>query len=244
MTSPPHAESVHSSVVHRLNCWTKLIIFLVVVPVCGFVMPLPGTLALLLVFACVFLLARIPFRRFWKAAGLYMMGLLVAVLILSGLLLTGPFLERLGVAASFVLRLFVMLCFGVLFTLTTNPRELPSAFLRVGLPHRFGVTLLVAMRMVPLISQRVRTIIDSQRARGLRLNLADLFRRRRMGVVEAFIIPILNCTMKTSVHMSDTLISRGYDPHGKVTLPPDGWSFADALVMSAGLVFLLAVFLL
>ena len=48
------------------------------------------------------------------------------------------------------------------------------------------------------------------------------------------VIPMIMCTMKTATHMSDTLLSRGYDPRGTVTCPPGSWSALDfALVLVA-----------
>ena len=55
--------------------------------------------------------------------------------------------------------------------MVTNPIEFPMGFLQVGIPHRFGVTLMVGYRMMPLLSKKISTIIDAQKSRGAEFKL-------------------------------------------------------------------------
>jgi len=43
-------------------------------------------------------------------------------------------------------------------------------------------------------------------------------------------VPILHSTLETSVKLSDTLISRGYDPDGRITTPPNKFKKGDYLL--------------
>jgi energy-coupling factor transporter transmembrane protein EcfT len=132
----------------------------------------------------------------------------------------------------------LLISFGILFSLITNPIEFPTGFMQIGIPHKFGVTLMVGYRMMPLLSNKINTVIDAQKARGadfkFRLNkISDFFTR-----IFSLIIPIIHSTLETSVRLSDTLISRGYDPDGKITKPRTVFSIPDFLIIGISILIL------
>lgn len=154
----------------------------------------------------------------------------VGVILLSMFFSYGALQQRLLLGLVLALRFVLLISFGVLFAAVTNPIEIPVGFIKARIPHRFGVTLMVGFRMMPLISRKISSVIDAQKARGAEIKpslrkLPQLF--QRLG---ALMIPILHSVLESSVKLSDTLISRGYNPHGKITVPPTKLSFADFAV--------------
>jgi energy-coupling factor transporter transmembrane protein EcfT len=206
------------SVIHSLNFWTKFLGFSLVLPLLAFIAP-PRILLVLLGFLFIILfLGKISFRKFWSLIKLYAISLTIGVIILSVLFSTP--LEGLVLA----LRFNLLIAFGILFAAVTNPIEIPSGFLQTRIPHKYGVTLMVGYRLMPLLSQKIQTIIDAQRTRGARVSPAFFTN---------LAIPVLHSTLETSVRLSDALISRGYDPNGRITLLPSKFGRQDALFFLA-----------
>ncbi len=229
-----------ASVVHNLSFWVKFLCLLLLLPLAAFVSSARMVLLLLAVFAVLLVLSKIGFGRFWKVAGLYIISISIGVMMLSLLFSGGVVSQRLVIGLVLAARFSALICFGVLFSMVTNPIEIPVGFVRARIPHRFGVTLMVGFRMMPLISKKISAVIDAQRARGAEIKLSlrklpKLFQR-----LAALMIPILHSTLESSVKLSDTLISRGYNPDGKITIPPGKLNAADFVVFftSAGVLVL------
>jgi energy-coupling factor transporter transmembrane protein EcfT len=81
--------------------------------------------------------------------------------------------------------------------------------------------------MMPLISNKISVIVAAQKARGasfrFSLSKIELFFKQLFSLI----IPILHATLEMSVRLSDALISRGYDPDGKISYPTNKWGFYD-----------------
>lgn len=69
----------------------------------------------------------------------------------------------LGIALNM---LNILLSFSILI-LTTKPSDLAEAFVRVGLPPKFGYVLGSVFQIVPQMSESMETITDAQRSRGM-----------------------------------------------------------------------------
>jgi len=145
-------------------------------------------------------------------------------------------LNRLIKGLILSIRIINLTCFGVLFAMVTNPIEIPTGLLKAKIPHKYGVTAMIAFRMLPLISQKIKNIIDAQRARGSKLRLSI---RNLPGLIPQLIcllVPILHSTLETSVELSNTLISRGYNPNGRITVSQSKFKRNDyALFLLSGL---------
>lgn len=209
-----------SSIIHSLNFWTKLICLSLILPLVAFISSAKWLPLLVFVFITIFTLSRIGFQRFWRMVKVYIISITVGLLILSLLFSSGNGQEKIISALVLALRFSLLISFGMLFSAVTNPIEIPAGFMQIKIPHKFGVTLMVAYRMMPLLSKKIKTIIDAQKGRGASFRLSLKKPSRFFYQIISLIIPLLHATLEMSVRLSDALISRGYNPEGKITVPP------------------------
>ncbi|MFH2020763.1 MAG: energy-coupling factor transporter transmembrane component T [archaeon] len=220
-----------ASVVHSLNFWTKFVCLLLILPLISFIAKTTALPYLILFFVLILLLSKIPLIKFWKTTKGYVIPIFISLIVLSILFSEGTINEKLISGLYLATRFVLLISYGILFSMVTNPIEFPMGFLQIGIPHRFGVTLMVGYRMMPLLSKKISTIIDAQKARGADfkfniLKFGDFFQR-----IFSLIIPIIHSTLETSVKLSDTLLSRGYDPYGKITRIPFKIRAADIILV-------------
>lgn len=64
-------------------------------------------------------------------------------------------------------RFLCIVLLSYLFVLTTHPGELAHGLMQVGLPYRYGYSLITALRMVPMFQVEADTIYKAQLARGI-----------------------------------------------------------------------------
>ena len=83
--------------------------------------------------------------------------------------------------------------------LTTEQRAIVQAFVRLGLPYEWGLTLSLALRYLPTLHAIYLQIVDAQRARGLDLNAGSLFARARNR------LPILVALLVTALRSSENV---------------------------------------
>ncbi|MBT3464726.1 energy-coupling factor transporter transmembrane protein EcfT [archaeon] len=215
-----------SSIIHNLNFWTKFICLLLILPLISFIAEIDMLPYLIGFFILILLLSKIPLLKFWKTTRGYVIPIFFGLMMLSLVFSEGTINEKLFEGLLLASRFILLILFGILFSMVTNPIEFPMGFLQVGIPHRFGVTLMVGYRMMPLLSKKISTIIDAQKSRGAEFKLGKGILNR----IFSLIIPIIHSTLETSVKLSDTLLSRGYDPYGKITKPKSNFKFADILI--------------
>lgn len=226
------------SIIHSLNFWTKFLCFSLILPLTAFVsvpkvIPLLVTLLLFVLY-----LSRISYVRFWQLIKIYAISLSIGIIILSLAFSQGPFIDRALQGIVLSTRFILLISFGILFAAVTNPIEIPAGFLQTKIPHKYGITLMVGYRLMPLLSQKIQTIIDAQRARGAKIDLSLQNLPRLPLAISALAIPVLHSTLETSVRLSDALISRGYDPEGKITPLPMRFGPLDLIFISTTLVAL------
>jgi energy-coupling factor transport system permease protein len=101
-----------------------------------------------------------------------------------------PITDRgLYAGAEMALRFLVVLSSSFLFVLVTDPDRLAGAFVRMGIPYRYGFVLVLALRFVPFFQDEYRTVRDAQRIRGVDLSLRRLFGLRR--AIRYTFLPVL-----------------------------------------------------
>lgn len=231
------------SLIHNLNFWTKFLCFLLLFPLSVFLVS-PKLLVLLVFIFLVFLWkSKIGTKKFWSLSKFYILPIVSGIILLALLFQQGIFINRLKEGLILAIRFSILICFGILFAMTTSPIEIPAGLMKIKIPHKYGITIMVAFRMLPLISQKIQNIIDAQRARGatLKLSIKNLF--KLPSQIVALIIPTLHSTLETSVKLSDTIISRGYNPENKITIPPSKIKKNDLLIFLASIIILLTTFI-
>lgn len=63
-------------------------------------------------------------------------------------------------------RFMSVILLSYLFVLSTDPGKFVLAFVGLGMPYRFGYTLITALRMIPLVKAEAEKIFFAQIARG------------------------------------------------------------------------------
>jgi len=222
------------------NFWVKILCFLIFLPLGSFLANAfsLALIALLLIISAI--VSGVGFKKFIAQSLIYTLPVAVGIFVIffiannhmsAGLLL--------GKAAVFSLRFVLAIASGILFSLITDPIEFPAGFSQAKIPHRFGVALMVSYRMMPLLSKKMATIVDAQRGRGASFGF-NLFRPWEFFYrINSLVIPVIYNTLSMSLRLSDALISRGYNPYGKITFPPVEFGRKDAaLLLFSGVIFL------
>lgn len=141
-----------------------------------------------------------------------------------------------GMAAAGRLAALSFLVFAWLAT--TSERAMIRAFVRLGLPHRWGVALAIGLRSIPGLAALYGAVGDAQQARGLRLDGSPRVRLRAH-------LPILVATLATALRLADqtarALDARGFGGPVRPTVLNDlrmrrGDWLAVAAVVLGGLV--------
>jgi len=223
------------SVIYALNFWTKSLCLSLILPLATFTSSIKALPLLVVVFIMTTTLSRINLQKFWKTTRTYIIPIIAGMVTLSLLFSAGTTQEKLIGGLILALRFSLLIGFGVLFSIVTNPIEIPTGFMQVGIPHRYGVTLMVAYRMMPLLSKKIKTITNAQRSRGASFKFSFKKPSRFFYQAGSLIVPLLHATLDMSVKLSDALISRGYNPEGKITVPPTKSSIYDFCLLGTSI---------
>lgn len=186
------------SLLHRLHPLAKLA-WLVGGTVLVFVVPTPwAVLGMLTLIAAAFALGKVTLR---DLPGLRLFGFMALMLMVlqltfvrtgAVLLEVGPLrVTTDGLAAGVYVagRLLSVILLSYLFMLTTEPNDLAYALMQVGLPYRYGFTLITAIRLVPLFEQEGQTVYQAQLARGIAYDAGGP--RRFLTLARQFFLPLL-----------------------------------------------------
>mgnify|MGYP001610335282 FL=1 len=190
-------------------------------------------LAIVLVFAIF--ISRIGFGKFWRLARLYIITSVIGIIILSFIFLSGEIIGRIFSGFLLSFRFMLLISSGIFFASITNPIEIPMGFMQARFPHKYGVTLMISLRMMALLTVKIQKVIDAQKARGASFRFSFKNALNLMNRLAALFVPILHFTLETAIQLSDTLISRGYNPRGKITYRPFKLSILDYLFFMGSL---------
>ncbi|NOH04943.1 MAG: energy-coupling factor transporter transmembrane protein EcfT [Chloroflexi bacterium] len=227
-----------NSVIHRLNFWVKFVCFLMIYPaIVLFSRDAILPLAMILAFSFV-LMSRIPLSVFWRQIRLYLLVYCVIFLLVAIVFAPGTIEGRLYQGFVFAVKMFNITVIGLLFTYVTDPIEFPTGLLMVRLPHKYGIALMVSYRMIPLVAQRLTNVMWAQKARGAEFSLSLTKIHLNLRALFSLLIPFISSSLEASVALTDTLISRGYSPDRRITLPPWRLTLNDGAVTSFFIVVL------
>jgi len=186
------------SLLHRLHPLAKLA-WLVGGTALVFVVPTPwAVLGMLALIAAGFALGKVTLRdlpglRLFGFMALMLLGLQLTFVRTGAVLLeVGPLrVTADGLAAGVYVagRLLSVILLSYLFVLTTEPNDLAYALMQVGLPYRYGFTLITAIRLVPLFEQEGQTVYQAQLARGIAYDAGGP--RRFLTLARQFFLPLL-----------------------------------------------------
>ncbi|RLG00878.1 hypothetical protein DRN58_02875 [Thermococci archaeon] len=90
------------------------------------------------------------------------------ILVLNFVFLKGDIYEKLEFSLRMVLRFLGIVFSGILFS-KNDPNEFAYSLMKLGIPYRYGFTLVFTFRLVPLFDFESNIIRKAQRARGIEL---------------------------------------------------------------------------
>lgn len=162
--------------------------------------------------------SRLDFRRFLPillAAGWF---LVLGVLVWPFYIQVGPPLFHLFGSAitatgllfglAMGLRVALMVAAAGVWMMTTSPQTMTLGFVRMGLPQKAGIAMSTAIRLVPLLNAKRATIVEAQRARGLRLDTGDPLSRARKSV--SVLGPLLLSAIDLAQAIAIAMDARGF----------------------------------
>jgi energy-coupling factor transport system permease protein len=80
------------------------------------------------------------------------------------------------------LRVALMVLAAGIWMMTTSPQKMTMGLLKLGLPYKAGLAMSTSIRFVPLINAERATIMEAQRARGLRMDKGNPLARAAKSV--------------------------------------------------------------
>ena len=135
-------------------------------------------------------------------------------------------------------RLGLILCYSVLFTFVTRPREVQDAVVWYLKPfpflpaRRIALMISLTIRFLPLILDRAEEVRAAERSR-----LGDL-RKNPLLRARYFLLPVFRRSLLRANEMAVSLAARGYREDLPSDLPPLGGNHAAVLVVLAVAVLL------
>jgi energy-coupling factor transport system permease protein len=92
----------------------------------------------------------------------------VVIFVINAVFIPGDWYYKIEYALRIVLRFLGIVFSGMLFS-REDPNEFAHALMKVGLPYRYGMTLVLTFRLIPLFSSESMMIKKAQMARGINL---------------------------------------------------------------------------
>lgn len=209
-----------ASIIHRLDIRSRFLFLLLIIPATAFIGDWRIIIFLLVLLLVLLALTKIGFKIFWDNIKVFVIMFTVALLLSFFLLTSGSLIGRIYIGILYSIRFDILIIAGVLFAMTTNPNDIPQALMRVRIPHRFAIVVMLGFRLYPALMQKARTIMDAQKCRGIELKPS--FHRPKIFItgLTTLFIPLLIATLEAGVGLGDTLSARGYDPYKPITSSP------------------------
>ena len=153
---------------------------------------------------------------------------------------------RMGVYMS--LRLFFLVLFANLLTLTTSPMALAdgiesllSPFKRIGVPaHEIAMMMTIALRFIPTLLNETDRIMKAQLARGADLDRGGLIRRLKAFI--PVLIPLFVIVFQRADDLAVAMEARCYrGGTGRTRMKPFIWGWKDGLSLALVLLSVVAI---
>ena len=158
---------------------------------------------------------RIPGKTVWLTLGIAIFVTQVLA-VREGDNLCGP-MTNAGLHAGLRAagRLLAVIAASTLFVATTEPFRLAAALMAVGLPYRWGFTLVTALRLAPVFKLETHHIYRAQMVRGVPYDRGRL--RRFWLTLRHLTLPLLVSALRTAHALSLSMEGRGFGLHHRRT---------------------------
>jgi len=149
--------------------------------------------------------------------------------------------EGLRAGGAMALRFLLILSGSFLFIAITDPDRLAQAFIRWGVPYRFGYVFVLALRFVPFFRDELHTVREAQRLRGIRTSVRSLSGIRK--AVRYTFVPVLVSGLVRVDSIAMSMQGRAFGLHATRT-PAEAprWTLAASLaIVGAAALIALAI---
>jgi energy-coupling factor transport system permease protein len=137
-------------------------------------------------------------------------------------------------AFSLSMRIYTIFLLSLIFVRTTNPRDLAVGAIRVlGVPYKIGYSMFIALRVIPLIEDQLRTVKAAQMVRGVGTE-PGLRGRIKSGM--RYTLPVFVGVMRECNVMVHSMESRAFGAYPTRTFVDDVKMPRAGVVISAVLV--------
>jgi energy-coupling factor transport system permease protein len=129
------------------------------------------------------------------------------------------------------LRVALMVLAAGIWMMTTSPQKMTLGLLKLGLPYKAGLAMSTSIRFVPLINAERATIMEAQRARGLRMDRGNPLARAAKSV--AVIGPMFLRAVDLAQSLAVAMDSRGFGArNGRTSITHIEMTQADRLILA------------
>lgn len=180
----------------------------------------------------------------WETAWQRALGLIAAAVIMwiVGWLIphwwSNGFTAIVSLACTYGIRFVAAIGVGLHLVATISPTTLAAAFRAWRVPRPIAVTLVVMLRVFPIVAAEAAAVLDAMRLRGL-IGLRGLLRHPVLSL-ERFTVPMISASLRASEDLSASAILRGLGSHNRPTsMNPPRFAAADLVLVFA--VILLAI---
>ncbi|RQD72486.1 MAG: energy-coupling factor transporter transmembrane protein EcfT [Halanaerobium sp. MSAO_Bac5] len=247
------------SIIHSLDARMKIILTTILIIALFTINTFNGFGIFSVFILIVILLSKIPFMKVLKGLKpilfLILLTLLIHVFLTKGgtVLWTWRFLsiESEGVYTGFfmVSRIFILILFTSLLTLTTSPLQLTDGIEYVLSPlKRFGVPaaelsmmMTIALRFIPTLLEEAEKIMKAQQARGADFESGNIINRAKSLI--PLLVPLFISAFRRADDLALAMESRCYrGGEGRTRLHQLEYRYYDFIALSIVLVLAVTVY--
>ena len=227
------------SVIHKLDPRAKLLSVIVIItelfPAKNYAQLMMWSVILYVVVR----MSRLKLREIMRSARAVMiLAVMTFIFNMAGVYAGTGWEEALYRAILGMMKLILVMMYGVMLPLTTSPMELTDGLdvmmrplERVGFPSQeFALMMGMALRFIPLLGRETDKIIRAQLSRGAALDQGNIFQR-----VRAFfpvLIPLFIMIFRSAEETAFAMEARGYDGgRGRTRRQPLKWSRSDTVAV-------------
>lgn len=197
------------SILHKLDPRTKMFFGLFAALMLTF-----SVMGLVFYLVVIIVLGFIAYRlRLGSQIGSYVKSSGVFAVIIFAVYLV--FTHSVVQSVFIVERIIIFIQLFSLLSLTTSPEDIATALIKTGFPYSFALAFTMAIRFVPTVALELKSIEDSQRARGLELDKGNLFERLKKYV--PILIPLLANTILKVDSVAEAMESKCFGSTKKPT---------------------------
>jgi energy-coupling factor transport system permease protein len=182
-----------------------------------------------IIFSLATIFGQISISDIWRATWYFALACL-GFLIIQSLSLPGHhpwfylygrqfYLDTENFAFSLAMRIYLIFLLSFIFVRSTNPRDLAVGSVQIlRVPYRIGYSLFVALRVIPLIEDQLKTVQAAQMVRGVG---ADPGLRGRLKNSMRYTVPVLVGVMRECNVMVHSMESRAFGAYPTRTFVND-----------------------